>query len=70
MHALPTVNGMTLGRCNSTPGLVESSGRVSLQEMWLSDRAPTHRKHSVFSVGKSCVSPDSRSVPSVTSVTG
>ncbi|XP_043229594.1 cyclic nucleotide-gated cation channel alpha-3-like, partial [Amphibalanus amphitrite] len=59
LHALPTVNGMTLGRCNSTPGLVESSGRVSLQEMWLSDRPPSHRKHSVFSVGKSCVSPDS-----------
>ena len=56
-----------MGRCQSTPGLVESRGRIPLEEMWISpiDLRSTHpfsMSHSVFTPSPSPV--PSRGVPS------
>ncbi|XP_043480094.1 cyclic nucleotide-gated cation channel alpha-3 isoform X2 [Leptopilina heterotoma] len=49
-----------MGRCQSTPGLVESKGRIPLEDMWISpiDIKATHQypvSHSVFSPSPSPV---------------
>lgn len=51
-----------MGRCQSTPGLVESRGRIPLEEMWISpiDLRSTHP----FSVSHSVFSPSPSPVPS------
>lgn len=51
-----------MGRCQSTPGLVESRGRIPLEEMWVSpiDTKSTHTYsagHSLFSPSPSPVIP-------------
>ncbi|XP_043523176.1 cyclic nucleotide-gated cation channel alpha-3-like, partial [Frieseomelitta varia] len=56
-----------MGRCQSTPGLVESRGRIPLEEMWVSpvDTKSTHAYsagHSLFSPSPSPVT--SRGLPS------
>lgn len=43
-----------IGRCQSTPGLVESRGRVSLEDMWL---APLDYKTHAYSTAASLFSP-------------
>lgn len=59
-----------MGRCQSTPGLVESRGRIPLEEMWVSpvDTKSTHAYsagHSLFSPSPSPVT--SRGLPSTAS---
>ncbi|XP_048269959.1 cyclic nucleotide-gated cation channel alpha-3 isoform X13 [Bombus terrestris] len=59
-----------MGRCQSTPGLVESQGRIPLEEMWVSpvDTKSTHAYsagHSLFSPSPSPVT--SRGLPSTAS---
>lgn len=46
---------VAMGRCQSTPGLVESRGRVSLEDMWISpiDLKSTH----AYSTAASLFSP-------------
>nr|XP_012136734.1 PREDICTED: uncharacterized protein LOC100874874 [Megachile rotundata] len=51
-----------MGRCQSTPGLVESRGRIPLEEMWIS---PTDVKSShTYSTGRSLFSPSPSPVAS------
>lgn len=51
-----------MGRCQSTPGLVESKGRIPLEEMWISptDAKSTH----TYSTGRSLFSPSPSPVAS------
>lgn len=51
-----------MGRCQSTPGLVESRGRIPLEEMWVSpvDTKSTH----AYSTGHSLFSPSPSPVTS------
>ena len=44
-----------MGRCNSTPGLVESKGRISLEEMWIPN-IPLNIKRPSFASNSSSVS--------------
>ena len=51
-----------MGRCQSTPGLVESRGRIPLEEMWISPldvrgTLPYSISHSMFSPSPSPVVP-------------
>ncbi|KAG5322041.1 PREDICTED: cyclic nucleotide-gated cation channel alpha-3 isoform X2 [Acromyrmex echinatior] len=45
---------VAMGRCQSTPGLVESRGRVSLEDMWIS---PIDLKSHAYSTAASLFSP-------------
>lgn len=59
-----------MGRCQSTPGLVESRGRIPLEEMWVSP-VETKSTHA-YSAGHSLYSPSpspvtSRGLPSTAS---
>ncbi|XP_076379390.1 cyclic nucleotide-gated channel alpha-2 isoform X2 [Megalopta genalis] len=59
----------SMGRCRSTPGLVESRGRIPLEEMWVSplDAKSTH----TYSAGHSLFSPSpSPVIPRGLAVTG
>ena len=53
-----------MGRSSSTPGLVESSGRVPLEEMWVSPvlKLPTLHQTSASTVHTPAVSPSARLV--------
>lgn len=58
---------VAMGRCQSTPGLVESRGRVSLEDMWISpiDLKSTHPYSTAASLFSPSPSPvTARPVPS------
>jgi len=58
---------VAMGRCQSTPGLVESRGRVSLEDMWISpvDLKSTHAYSTAASLFSPSPSPvTTRAVPS------
>lgn len=58
---------VAMGRCQSTPGLVESRGRVSLEDMWISpiDLKSTHPYSTAASLFSPSPSPPvtSRAIP-------
>ncbi|XP_025075284.1 cyclic nucleotide-gated cation channel alpha-3 isoform X5 [Pogonomyrmex barbatus] len=58
---------VAMGRCQSTPGLVESRGRVSLEDMWIS---PIDLKTHAYSTAASLFSPSPSPVTSRTVVGG
>lgn len=35
LFSLLVMGSVAMGRCQSTPGLVETKGRVSIEDMWL-----------------------------------
>lgn len=41
---------VAMGRCQSTPGLVETKGRTALEDMWLSSNVPppSYSQHPSF----------------------
>lgn len=37
-----------MGRCQSTPGLVETKGRTAIEDMWLGTAPPAYTQHLGF----------------------